>query len=67
MVICLYGWEFLNLGHNAANVSGFRDCGSGKKTFLIFQVTQETIYLNDCLTLLVEASHVTTKTPPCHV
>ena len=36
--MCFYGWEFLNQGHHATSVTGFKYCGSGEKTFLIFQV-----------------------------
>ena len=36
MVMWLYGLETLILGHHAANFGGFRHCGSGDKTFLIF-------------------------------
>ena len=36
--MCFYGWEFLNQGHHATSVTGFKYCGSGEKAFLIFQV-----------------------------
>ena len=32
MVLWLYAWEPLTLGHHAANFGGLRDCGSADKT-----------------------------------
>lgn len=41
MVLWLYGWEFLMVGHHTTNFGGFRNCASRKKTFPIGHMTSK--------------------------
>ena len=47
MVMRLYDWEALNLGHHAANFGGLRHCGSEDKTFVICYIISQIVWFSE--------------------
>ena len=46
MVMWLHDWEFLALGHHAANFGEFRDCGRVDKIFSICDLISKDYVFN---------------------
>ena len=46
MVMWLHDWEFLTLGHHAANFGEFRDCGRVDKIFSICDLISKDYVFN---------------------
>ena len=65
MIMRLYDWEPLTLGHHAANFFGFRHCGREDKNFQFVTLSQKTTYLEGCQTLKIETPY--NISPPCQV
>ena len=65
MVMWLYDWDLLILGHHAANFGDFRPCGRGNKTFSICHVISRDHIFKGLGEFIGETPH--SNSPPCHV
>lgn len=64
----IYGWEPFAVCQHASNFSGFRHCGSGNKTLLIYEMMlKDHTYKEFCDSMVGSDIMGDSKSPLCYV